>query len=89
MGLAWKGLLSRDDAKADLDVMSRSARALSDLCRPLVEQPVVGLEPDRSDPRMRLKQNWSFQCRRAFGFRLPIEGLRTTTRFGDESNQVS
>jgi hypothetical protein len=25
------------------------------------EQPVVGLEPDRSDPRMRLKQNWSFQ----------------------------
>src|SRR5271165_5968477 len=30
------------------------------------EQPVVGLEPDRSDPRMRLKQNWSFQCQRAF-----------------------
>ena len=25
-----------------------------------LEQPVVGLEPDRSDPRMRLKQNWSF-----------------------------
>src|SRR5208337_4945663 len=34
--------------------------------RPLssVKQPVVGLEPDRSDPRMRLKQNWSFQRRR-------------------------
>jgi hypothetical protein len=31
----------------------------------LFQQPVVGLEPDRSDPRMRLKQNWSFQCRRA------------------------
>ena len=31
--------------------------------RPLssVKQPVVDLEPDRSDPRMRLKQNWSFQ----------------------------
>ena len=28
-----------------------------------LEQPVVGLEPDRSDPRMRLKQNWSFQAR--------------------------
>ena len=27
-----------------------------------LEQPVVGLEPDRSDPRMRLKQNWSFQA---------------------------
>jgi hypothetical protein len=27
------------------------------------EQPVVDLEPDRSDPRMRLKQNWSFQAR--------------------------
>jgi hypothetical protein len=27
------------------------------------KQPVVGLEPDRSDPRMRLKQNWSFQAR--------------------------
>ena len=30
-----------------------------------LEQPVVGLEPDRSDPRMRLKQNWSFQARDA------------------------
>ena len=28
-----------------------------------LEQPVVGLEPDRSDPRMRLKQNWSFQAK--------------------------
>jgi hypothetical protein len=27
----------------------------------LIEQPVVGLEPDRSFPRVRLKQNWSFQ----------------------------
>jgi len=27
------------------------------------EQPVVDLEPDRSYPRMRLKQNWSFQAR--------------------------
>ena len=30
---------------------------------PPFEQPVVDLEPDRSDPRMRLKQNWSFQAR--------------------------
>ena len=27
------------------------------------EQPVVDLEPDRSDSRMRLKQNWSFQAK--------------------------
>ena len=31
-----------------------------------LEQPVVGLEPDRSDPRMRLKQNWSFRARERF-----------------------
>ena len=28
-----------------------------------LEQPVVDLEPDRSDSRMRLKQNWSFQAK--------------------------
>ena len=67
-------------------------------------QPVVGLEPDRSDPRMRLKQNWSFQRQgrsemdnrttdiggRRFSDSLngPFSVL-PETRFGDESNQVS
>ena len=36
-------------------------------------QPVVGLEPDRSDPRMRLKQNWSFQAKTCVVDRLPID----------------
>src|ERR1700722_2556880 len=36
-----------------------------------LEQPVVGLEPDRSDPRMRLKQNWSFQARTCVVERFP------------------
>jgi hypothetical protein len=42
--------------------------------RPLssVKQPVVGLEPDRSDPRMRLKQNWSFQRQAPAGDRSVI-----------------
>ena len=37
---------------------------LSVLCRLSLssdKQPVVDLQPDRSDPRMRLKQNWSFR----------------------------
>ena len=38
-----------------------------------LEQPVVGLEPDRSDPRMRLKQNWSFQAKTCVVDRLPID----------------
>jgi hypothetical protein len=54
-----------------------------------LEQPVVGLEPDRSDPRMRLKQNWSFQAEGRAVRRLPIDGRRKSARFGDESNQVS
>jgi hypothetical protein len=54
-----------------------------------LEQPVVGLEPDRSDPRMRLKQNWSFQARERVSIDLPIDRLYIRTRFGDESNQVS
>ena len=61
------------------------------------EQPVVGLEPDRSDPRMRLKQNWSFQRQgrsemdnRTTDVKVcgPFSVL-SGTRFGDESNQVS
>ena len=36
-----------------------------------LEQPVVGLEPDRSDPRMRLKQNWSFQAKTCVVERFP------------------
>ena len=36
-----------------------------------LEQPVVGLEPDRSDPRMRLKQNWSFQAKTRDAERFP------------------
>ena len=65
------------------------------------EQPVVGLEPDRSDPRMRLKQNWSFQRRRRRNrkirnrksecshSKLPGSDFRLPKpRFGDESNQV-
>jgi hypothetical protein len=56
---------------------------------PPVEQPVVDLEPDRSDPRMRLKQNWSFQARE----RVCLIDCRSMTimgaRLGDESNQVS
>jgi hypothetical protein len=54
-----------------------------------LEQPVVGLEPDRSDPRMRLKQNWSFQAEERVSIDLPIDRVYTRTRFGDESNQVS
>ena len=63
-------------------------RPSSDLSSSDPEQPVVGLEPDRSDPRMRLKQNWSFQRRRAFAFDCR-SGAYGQTRFGDESNQVS
>ena len=48
-------------------VADRFVRAWGRMKRRVVilpfEQPVVGLEPDRSDPRMRLKQNWSFQAR--------------------------
>ena len=55
-----------------------------------LEQPVVGLEPDRSDPRMRLKQNWSFQAKTCVVERLPIINRHIKdARFGDESNQVS
>ena len=45
-----------------------------------LEQPVVGLEPDRSDPRMRLKQNWSFQAKTCVVERLPIINRQTETR---------
>ena len=45
-----------------------------------LEQPVVGLEPDRSDPRMRLKQNWSFQAKTCVVERLPIIDRHTETR---------
>src|ERR1700692_3523193 len=45
-----------------------------------LEQPVVGLEPDRSDPRMRLKQNWSFQAKTCVVERLPIINRHTKTR---------
>jgi hypothetical protein len=40
-----------------------------------LEQPVVDLEPDRSCPRMRLKQNWSFQARERV---CPIEPNRSS-----------
>jgi len=47
-------------------VADRSVRTCGRIKRCVVnlpfEQPVVGLEPDRSDPRMRLKQNWSFHA---------------------------
>jgi hypothetical protein len=46
----------------------------------LFEQPVVDLEPDRSDPRMRLKQNWSFQAKTCVVERLPIINRHTETR---------
>ena len=80
----------------------REVRLHEALClfiRPF-EQPVVGLEPDRSDPRMRLKQNWSFRANArgsAIGqsgiggeaFRSPFPDLMIPEpRFGDESNQV-
>jgi hypothetical protein len=54
-----------------------------------LEQPVVGLEPDRSDPRMRLKQNWSFQAKTCVVERFPKSIDTQDARFGDESNQVS
>ena len=54
-----------------------------------LEQPVVGLEPDRSDPRMRLKQNWSFQAKTCVVERFPKSIDTKDARFGDESNQVS
>jgi hypothetical protein len=37
-----------------------------------IGQPVVGLQPDRSDPRMRLKQNWSFRRQGGTGDRKPV-----------------
>jgi hypothetical protein len=52
-------------------------------------QPVVGLEPDRSDPRMRLKQNWSFQARERVSIDCRSIDNTKDARFGDESNQVS
>ena len=45
-----------------------------------LEQPVVGLEPDRSDPRMRLKQNWSFQARERVCRSIAESIERTRTR---------
>jgi hypothetical protein len=45
-----------------------------------VEQPVVGLEPDRSDPRMRLKQNWSFHAKTCVVERFPKSGDIPKTR---------
>ena len=54
-----------------------------------LEQPVVGLEPDRSDPRMRLKQNWSFQAKTCVVERFADRLTHKDARFGDESNQVS
>ena len=54
-----------------------------------LEQPVVGLEPDRSDSRMRLKQNWSFQAKRAVSSDFRNQSTYKDARFGDESNQVS
>jgi len=53
------------------------------------EQPVVDLEPDRSDPRMRLKQNWSFQARERVSIDCRSIDNAKNARFGDESNQVS
>ena len=54
-----------------------------------LEQPVVGLEPDRSDPRMRLKQNWSFQAKTCVSNDFRNHLTHKDARFGDESNQVS
>jgi hypothetical protein len=48
---------ARRTVREDLKAERRRVIILS------LEQPVVGLEPDRSDPRMRLKQNWSFQAK--------------------------
>ena len=53
------------------------------------EQPVVDLEPDRSDPRMRLKQNWSFQARERVCLSIADRWAIKDARLGDESNQVS
>jgi len=53
-----------------------------------LEQPVVDLEPDRSDPRMRLKQNWSFQARGRVSIDCRSIDNTNDARFGDESNQV-
>jgi len=53
------------------------------------EQPVVDLEPDRSDPRVRLKQNWSFQARERVSIDCRSIDNTKNARFGDESNQVS
>ena len=66
----------------------RLREALCLLIRPF-EQPVVGLEPDRSDPRMRLKQNWSFQAKTCGVERFRNQPTHRDARFGDESNQVS
>ena len=65
-------------------------RPSSDLSSSDPEQPVVGLEPDRSDPRMRLKQNWSFQAReRVCSIDCRSAERSKDARLGDESNQVS
>ena len=70
--------------REDLKAKRRRAIILS------LEQPVVGLEPDRSDPRMRLKQNWSLSSQGARLLdRLPIDWANKDARLGDESNQVS
>jgi hypothetical protein len=42
------------------------------------EQPVVGPQPDRSDSRMRLKQNWSFHAKKRVCDRLPIDRKQRT-----------
>jgi len=75
-------------------VADRSVRICGRIKRCVVilpfEQPVVGLEPDRSDPRMRLKQNWSFQAReRACSIDCRSAERSKDARLGDESNQVS
>ena len=87
---------ARQQVREGLEARRRRVIILS------VEQPVVGLEPDRSDPRMRLKQNWSFhaegvwssEARDQWSERKRVRSLITVNRslnprFGDESNQVS
>ena len=48
----------------------------------------MGLEPDRSDPRMRLKQNWSFQAGERVCLSIADRWVIEDARLGDESNQV-
>ena len=75
---------ARQQVREDLEAERRRVIILP------FEQPVVDLEPDRSDPRMRLKQNWSFQARaRVCSIDCRSIDKTSDARFGDESNQVS